>query len=80
MINIIDSVSELFSPHIRKGCNKPGATLCDNCIFDNIDNKYAKCLICEALCKGDNLCQRCHNKMPFDRAFVVGERKGVLKK
>ena len=80
MANVIDAVLGVFSPHICKGCGKAGAILCENCIFDNIENKYAKCIVCGALTSSDNLCQICRVKMPFSRAWLVGERKGTLKK
>jgi len=80
MFNIFDVGLRPFAPHICKGCGRPGSTLCENCIFDNIDNKYAKCVVCGALTGHDNLCQKCRVLMPFDRAFVVGERKEVLEK
>ena len=77
---MIDKLLGIVSPHICKGCKEKGNTLCDSCIFNIIDDSYQKCIACGGLAKTGNLCQKCHSKMPFDRAFVVGERRDELKR
>jgi ComF family protein len=74
----IDNILSLFSPHICKGCGQTGAGLCESCFFDIISEKYGHCLVCGAV-TNRGLCRQCAAKTPFDRVFVVGERRGVLK-
>jgi ComF family protein len=77
---MIDWLLGMVSPHICKGCGKAGSGLCVECFNDIIDTDYGRCLHCEELTTIDNLCRNCQAKLPFDRAFVVGPRRGVLRR
>jgi ComF family protein len=77
---MIDKVLGLLSPHICKACGERGATLCKRCVFDIGGQAYDRCLLCQAITESNNLCVNCRGKTPFNRAFVVGDRRGALKR
>lgn len=77
-----DCLLSLLSPHICKGCNALGSTLCKCCIINMLRQKYPICLICKRLCKNNNLCVTCQGKssQPFNDIIAVGPRHGALKR
>ena len=77
---MIDAVLGVVAPHICKGCEASGSTLCDSCFFDIIDDMYAVCIACESIVGVGNLCRKCTELSQLDRAFVVGERRDALKR
>jgi len=77
---LIDKVLGVFAPHHCRGCGQAGGGLCSDCFSVITDSPYSKCIICETLVTGNNLCATCRLKSPFLRVFVVGERAGTLKR
>ena len=86
MNNFFDACLGLIAPHICKGCHRPGGTLCESCFFDIVENPYERCIACgrelspRTMAQRGNLCPACARRLPFLHAFVVGERRGALKK
>jgi ComF family protein len=76
---LLDWLLSWISPHVCKGCGQVGDGLCDSCFFDITNENYGKCLFCGEVADG-NLCHSCASRLPFKRAFVVGERRGLLKR
>jgi ComF family protein len=77
---MFDKLLAPFSPHICKSCGAVGAALCERCIFDILDKKFNRCVICDNVVKGQNLCPTCGRQQPFAHVFVVGERSGALRR
>ncbi len=86
MNDLIDWTLDWLAPHICKGCGVIGRSLCECCIFNILRVKYRKCVFCGAttsdkrLVQHGNICANCARTAPFIRAFVAGERRGVLQK
>ena len=77
---MIDRALGLVAPHTCKGCDKLGRGLCHECFFDIVDSGYDRCISCGILTTNDSLCRNCRARLPFERAFVVGERHNALKR
>lgn len=77
---MIDKALALLSPHICKACRAPGETLCNSCFFDITEDNFGRCIVCDVVTSRDCLCRACSAKTPISRAFVVGEREGVLRR
>ena len=82
----LDSLLSIIAPHMCKGCDWLGATLCRRCIFNIVSRKYDRCINCSCqvspadFAKRGSLCSACAKVLPFARIFVVGERRGALLK
>ncbi|GHU07564.1 amidophosphoribosyltransferase [Alphaproteobacteria bacterium] len=77
---LLDRVLGLLSPHYCKGCGRAGSGLCEGCLLDITESPYGRCLGCGTVMMDGNICRTCRTKLPFDRAYVVGERRGTLKR
>lgn len=66
----------IVAPHYCCGCGFLGKIICDNCKYNIIDNGTGSCLSCGRTTSQDNLCTDC--KLPYSRAWFVGDRTGVL--
>jgi ComF family protein len=75
---MLDKVLDFVAPHYCCGCDKIGVLLCSNCKNNIICEQKMFCVVC---CKPTGnmwLCRSC--RVPFERAWVVGERDGVLQR
>ncbi len=75
---MIDTLLSLVAPHHCCGCNKIGSLLCPNCKYNITSETKSVCLACERPSFGAGVCNTC--KVPYDRAWFVGERKDVLQR
>ncbi len=75
---MIDSILSNIAPHHCCGCDKIGSLLCDNCKNNITDETNSVCIVCGRPTAISNLCNTC--KMPYERAWVVGDRKGILQR
>jgi len=75
---MLDKVLSFIAPHHCCGCDNAGSLLCANCI--NYINDEAKmfCVACHRPTGKMWLCDDC--KVPYERAWVVGDREGVLQR
>jgi len=75
---MLDNVMSFVAPHHCCGCDKVGSLLCHNCINYINDESKMVCVACHRPTIGMWLCSSC--KMPYQKAWVVGERDGVLQR
>lgn len=66
---------DIIAPHYCCGCGKIGAILCSYCKYDIVDEIVGICPQCRAAIVG-HACTRC--SLPYQRAYMVGERRGTL--
>lgn len=74
---MLDKVLSFIAPHYCCGCGVTGSLLCDNCKKD-IDNENLMCIGCRQPTNNGSMCKSC--RMPYERAWIVGEREGVLQR
>lgn len=75
---MIDKVLSYVAPHPCSGCGKLGAHVCENCKYDIITEPYECCIGCGKPAGLTGICMQC--SVPYDKAWCVGERAGVLQK
>lgn len=75
---MLDRLISLLAPHHCYQCGQVGSVLCDNCKYDIVSEKRLTCLRCGQPAEQGNLCQFC--PAPYQRAWFVAERTGVLAK
>lgn len=75
---MIDQLIKYIAPHHCYSCGKVGTILCDNCQFNIINESYDVCISClKPSLRG--VCNDCKT-MPYQQAWVVGERSDELEK
>ena len=75
---MIDTLLSKVAPHLCCGCGKIGTLLCDNCKYDINSDLFIQCLACRGAADETGLCHHCN--VPYERAWCVGERSGVLQR
>lgn len=75
---MIDSILSVIAPHQCCGCGKLGALLCENCKYDIVSETEQRCLSCRRPCGHLGICSAC--KQPYERAWHVGVREGILQR
>jgi predicted amidophosphoribosyltransferase len=75
---MLDNILSFIAPHYCCGCDKVGSLLCANCKNNINDELKMVCIACHRPTADMWLCKSCH--MPYERAWVVGERDGVLQR
>lgn len=75
---MFDRLLSIVAPHYCCGCGMVGELLCANCKYNIIDEVVATCIVCRHPVGHEQLCERCI--VPYDKAWLVGERRGVLKR
>jgi ComF family protein len=75
---MLDKTLSFVAPHHCCGCDKIGCLLCDNCKYNITSESKTACVVCLKPTFGDGLCGTCI--APYERAWVVGEREGVLQR
>lgn len=75
---MIDDFISMIAPHHCCGCGKIGGLLCDDCKYNIIHEPINSCLVCNRPTNSNCLCNTC--KVPFNQAWVVGERNGILQR
>ena len=73
---MIDKILSFIAPHLCCSCGKNKGILCHNCKNDIISEIYMSCVVCCCPTISNYLCKECH--APFEKAWVVGDRKDVL--
>jgi ComF family protein len=74
---MIDNMLGFVAPHLCCGCGKIGSLLCDHCKYDIINDSFSGCIAC----KSPTLEGICRNHRGFfEKAWVVGERRGALQR
>ncbi|AKM80619.1 MAG: putative Phosphoribosyltransferase [Candidatus Saccharibacteria bacterium GW2011_GWC2_44_17] len=74
---MIDDILSLIAPHYCFGCTKVGVVLCQNCKYNIISEPYRRCINCAVpITTNRGVCLRC--KLPYSRAWCIGERNGEL--
>ncbi len=68
----------VIAPHLCCGCGKVGSTLCGNCKYDIISELKTVCIRCQKPCGERGICGSC--RLPYERAWCVGERVGTLQR
>lgn len=75
---MLDKVLSTVAPHYCCGCDKIGSLLCDNCKYNISAEASPFCIVCHRPTSRMWLCSDC--KMPYERAWAVGERADVLQR
>lgn len=75
---MIDRLFSHVAPHLCCGCGKTGTLLCDNCKYDINNDYFEGCIVCGGATGARGKCLHC--KLPYSRAWCVGERSGELRK
>jgi len=75
---MIDTLLSIVAPHHCCGCGKSGVLLCPNCKYNIISETKNVCLACGRPSFRPGVCNTC--KVPYSRAWFVGERKDVLQR
>lgn len=75
---MLKSLADALAPHYCCSCGEIGAVLCEHCKYDITSETFERCIVCLGLAKPtSNLCSSC--RMPYVRAWCVGERGDALK-
>ena len=75
---MIDRLLSLIAPHHCCGCDKIGPLLCDYCKNNIIYETKMICVACHRPTANMWLCKKC--RIPYSKAWAVGERSGVLQR
>jgi ComF family protein len=75
---MIDTALSFIAPHHCCGCDKVGCLLCDNCKYNIVSEQKMVCIVCGRPTARTWLCNTC--RVPYQRAWIVGERSGVLQR
>jgi ComF family protein len=75
---MLDNIIAFMAPHYCCGCDKIGSLLCEDCKYNIISDSVLVCVVCGRPTVGMNLCLSC--SAPYERAWFVGERTGVLQR
>lgn len=73
---MIDTVLSFVAPHPCCGCGKLQGLLCADCKYDIINDVFTGCVACGRPSGATGVCGQC--RVPYSRAWCVGERSGVL--
>lgn len=74
---MIDTLLSQVAPHLCCSCGRIGSLLCDNCKYNIIDEATDDCMVCGRSADERGICKDC--RVPYDKAWYVGERSGALK-
>ena len=75
---MLDKLLSFIAPHHCCSCDKIGGLLCDNCLNYIKDETKMVCLVCHRPTANMWLCKTC--RVPYERAWAVGDREGVLQR
>src|SRR5680860_1315924 len=75
---MLDRIMSIMAPHYCCGCGLVGSLLCANCKNNIILEQNMFCVACQKPTGRMWLCQNCH--VPYERAWIVGERDGTLQR
>lgn len=75
---MINSMLSFIAPHHCCGCDKIGTLLCDDCKYNITIELNPVCIACKRPTGAMWLCNTC--KMPYERAWAVGAREGILQR
>lgn len=75
---MIDNLLSLIAPHHCCGCGGVGTLLCSNCKYNITIEPESVCLVCRRPCGLRGICTTC--RVPYDKAWCVGQRRDALQK
>lgn len=75
---MFDQLLSYLAPHRCYRCQKLGSLLCKKCENYISKQAYVRCILCAQPTRHGNLCQRHHQ--PYQQAWCVGQREGVLRR
>jgi ComF family protein len=75
---MIDDMLSIIAPHHCCGCDATGSLLCGNCKYNITCEQKMVCIACGRPTSDDWICKKC--KLPYEKAWVVGERNGPLQR
>ena len=75
---MIDNIIGFIAPHHCCGCNQIGTLLCDYCKYNITCEQNMVCIACGRPSSLIHLCKDC--KVPYQKAWFVGERKDTLQR
>jgi competence protein ComFC len=75
---MLDDILSIIAPHHCCGCDTAGSLMCGNCKYNITSELKVVCIVCNRPTASTWLCENC--KMPYEKAFVVGDRNGALQR
>lgn len=75
---MINSVLSFVAPHHCCGCDKIGTLLCSDCKNNITIESNPVCIACKRPTGAMWLCNTC--RLPYERAWAVGLREGILQR
>lgn len=73
---MIEVILQQLAPHLCFGCGKTGTPLCNNCKYYITSEPFSGCILCGNVAS-EGICAQ--HDAPICKAWVVGERRTVLK-
>lgn len=74
---MLDKILQIIAPHHCYFCTYTGSILCNSCIYNIVESAQNECISCKKPTT-IGVCGYC--RLPFLKAWVVGEREGQLAK
>ena len=75
---MLDDILSIIAPHHCCGCDEAGSLLCANCKYNITSELKMVCSVCGRPTASTCLCGKC--LVPYEKAWIVGEREGVLQR
>ena len=75
---MIEKLLSYIAPHHCCSCDKIGCIICDSCKYNIADDTKNICISCGHLAGANGICDVC--KVPYERAWLVGDRSGALQR
>jgi len=75
---MLDDILSIIAPHHCCGCDEIGSLLCSNCKYNITSELKMVCIACGRPTGSTWLCGKC--QVPYEKAWVVGERDGPLQR
>lgn len=75
---MFDRPLSFIAPHYCCGCDEIGGLLCNNCKYNIISEPNMFCVVCARPTARMCLCESC--RVPYEKAWIVGKREGVLQR
>ena len=75
---MIEKLLSYIAPHHCCSCDKIGCIICDSCKYNIVSDTKNICISCGHLAGINGVCGAC--KTPYERAWLVGDRSGVLQR
>lgn len=73
---MVDKLLTIIAPHHCYGCGFVGASLCQSCINDIVNEPFVRCIVCTSPVYKNGICTQC--KPPYAQAWVASDYEGTM--